>query len=471
LNKISITVDFDISGNSGNTAIPFLLQKGAINNSTVRFYNVLNGEPYLLLQEVSRDGYVEGQTDTNPFDFSFDLKSLFQDIASLPKPTLIPAPTQIGGGSGKLIFDYFSYEYKKDFLDMKGEANVFIANADGTNLTPVTNMDGYNYLKSVSPDGTKALVISVKDWYAKVADLYLVDLKASNSEPLKLAKGVPYYYNFYNSVRWLDNTRIIYIGQGSQNYGIYLINADGTNPITIEKGNVPIEILGVTNDRVFWNTKTHRGGYPTYPVWWTNLDGSETGKLTYSGRQIGLSIATFLGNNIAFSPDGTKVAWADAGVPESGHKENLLQIANLTDIDRPFISVELIFSGPDLKWRRDGKSLIIFDEASVNWAAGKGSPTYGYFEVSAETGEVIKNFNLPDEVMGAGDNFTPLQCGDISPDDKLLPCLVFASDKTGARIIPAQLNFLNLETGVMSEVTGLSFSFIAPAPRNISWIP
>ena len=385
-----------------------------------------------------------------------------------PTETLIPAPTQMGGGKGKLIFDYFSREYNKNFPEVAGESNIFIASPDGSGLTPITNMAGYNFLKDVSPDGTKVLFVSIDDWNATTADLYSVDI-ASNSQPIKLATGLPYSYNFYESARWLDNLKLVYVGQGDKELGIYIINADGTNPINIENGNNPVEILGVGQESVFWKTNKNTS-HVISPAWWTNLDGSKTGKLTYNGRQI--NSYNLHENDIALSPDGTRLAWVDAGTPESGHTDNWIQIADINDIDHPFISLELITSGSDLKWRRDGKSLIVFDEGSVNWGFGKGSDNYGYFEMSAESGTVIKNYQLSDEIMGAGDDFTPLQCGDISPDDKFLPCFVFASDKdkTAEGFLPAQLIFLNLETGIMTRTTDIVFYF-GGLSRKITWIP
>ena len=205
-------------------------------------------------------------------------------------------------------------------------------------------------------------------------------------------------------------------------------------------------------------------------MWWSNLDGSETQKLTYGGKQI--TSYNLHENDIAISPDGTKLAWVDAGTPDSGHTENWLQIADIDDIDHPIISAELITSGADLKWRQDGKSLIVFDEGSVNWGFGKGSSNYGFFEVSAESGVVTKNYQLADEIMGAGNDYTPLQCGEISPDDKLLPCFIFTSDKnkTADNLLLAQLNFLNLETGIMTEISGFNF-FFSGWSRTITWIP
>jgi Tol biopolymer transport system component len=380
----------------------------------------------------------------------------------------MPSPTQTGGGKGGLIFDYSAREYSEKFPEVIGDSNIFVSSPDGSGLSPITNMKGYNLLKDISPDGTKALFVSVSNWDSTTADLYSVEI-APNSQPIKLAEGVPYSYNFFESARWLDGAKIVYVGQGDKGLGIYIINVDGTNLINIETGHSPVEIVGVNKNRVFWKTN-QKSQYATSPLWWSNIDGSETQKLNYGGKQI--TSYNLHENDIAISPNGTKLAWVDAGTPDSGHTENWLQIANIDDIDHPIISAELITSGADLKWRQDGKSLIVFDEGSVNWGFGKGSNNYGFFEVSAESGVVVKNYQLADEIMGAGNDYTPLQCGEISPDDKFLPCIVFTSDKnkTADNLLPAQLNFLNLETGIMTETSGFNF-FFSGWSRAITWIP
>ena len=114
-----------------------------------------------------------------------------------PTPTIIPTPTQIGGSSGRLIFVLHKTQFAKTFPDLKGELNVFTGNMDGTDLVPVTNgLKGYNYLESVSPDGTKALIttspseISYQSDPPTTTQLYLIDLTEADSTPVKLGGGI-----------------------------------------------------------------------------------------------------------------------------------------------------------------------------------------------------------------------------------------------------------------------------------------
>lgn len=386
-----------------------------------------------------------------------------------PTATLTPPPTQIGGGSGRLIFDFFLEEYKMNFPNEKGKCNVFVANVDGTNLTPVTNMEGFNFLKGISPDGTKALVVSARDWEARTADLYLVDLVASNSMPSKLATGLPYsMFSLNRTAMWLDNTKLIYVGRGEKGFGIYSINTDGTNPISIERGLNPEEILAAGKNRVYWTTLVDRvrngnQHFVTHYLWWTNLDGSETGQLKFNGKQIGAG--NYKGLDLIFSLDATKMAWIEPATATFHH--DYLHIASLSDMDHPQ-SLDLLSSIVDLKWELDGKSILVFDIGSVPYA--KGRDPYGLFEVSVETDTVFNNFNLQDEMMGGVDALT-LQCSDISLDGRLLPCLTFGKEKNADGYTFAKLILLNLRTKAYSEMSGFNFLYMNWIARKISWLP
>lgn len=228
----------------------------------------------------------------------------------------------------------------------------------------------------------------------------------------------------------------------------------------------------MSKDRVYWNTiSTRREGnrsFSTYYAWWTNLDGSETGKLTYKGEQIGTS--NFIARNIAFSPDGTKVAWIEAATATFHH--NYLHIASVSDTEHP-LSIDLITSGVNLKWRLDGKSILVFDWRSVP-DSDKSSSMYGFYSISADSGTIIKNYHLSDETMGSfGGDVMLMRCGDISPDDILLPCLTWTPETAGAYDFHvAKLNLLNLETGTVSEINGFNFLMLGvTVDYNISFIP
>lgn len=193
--QIKITVDLNVADNGSDTALPFLLEKGAINNTTIRFFNVSDGKAYLLLDEIVREGYVEGHTDLNPYNFSLDLKPLFQDIAVLPTPTMIPVlslpvsqltpvPSSNTGISAETIKDlqeiarYYADDVEYIAKLTKDSRFLFIADGDGA--------DKYDY-----PSMTKLAHIAIPTTSLQITDdgiwllineRWLVDLR-DNSQP------------------------------------------------------------------------------------------------------------------------------------------------------------------------------------------------------------------------------------------------------------------------------------------------
>ena len=74
-NRIGMTVDYAVALEALDQPLNFLLQKGALNGSTVRIYNMI-GETTSLLLQVDHQDVVTGSTNTNPLSFSLDLNRL-----------------------------------------------------------------------------------------------------------------------------------------------------------------------------------------------------------------------------------------------------------------------------------------------------------------------------------------------------------------------------------------------------------
>lgn len=238
-----------------------------------------------------------------------------------PTPTITPTPTPIGGGSGKFIFEYYKVAYEKEFPDLEGDVNVFVSNWDGSNLTPITSgLNNLNHIESISPDGQMVLVSSRSSHLAK-GDLYLINLYSTDHVSTKLANGL----DGGGQAIFLDNTRIVYIGRGSQGYGFYIVNVDGTGSKKIGAPTGRVwQIVSSDKTRVYWNGsrkeyfRDSSGSLYMYGdiggLWWTNIDGSGQGKLESNGHQI--FPTGIFGEGVAFSPDGTKIAWIPADVEQ-----------------------------------------------------------------------------------------------------------------------------------------------------------
>ena len=324
-----------------------------------------------------------------------------------PTPTLTPTSTQIGGGSGKVIFGYAREGFESKFPDLEGDRNIFIADLDSGNLTPITNgLRGYNSIEALSPDGNKVLISSFTSWNRKNdarGILYLYDLNNINAEPIEIVQGFS-QHTYSTAAAWTDDLRIIYIGKGEKGYGIYVANADGSDPQKIDTTTAtPERIVGIDSRRVYWSTGVYReyanehgsrkGDF--YVIWWTNIDGSGQGKLESNGVQV----EYFIGK-MALSPDGNMIAWfptdpdilepncdmifgyesiyAELGLWESNDlveaasKCTLLYVAKLDDIDNPIKIPPIPPRDPKIEhflynniskiaWSPDSSKIFLFD--------------------------------------------------------------------------------------------------------------
>ena len=249
------------------------------------------------------------------------------------------------------MFTYARDGFVNDFPDLEGQVNVFVANLDGSDLTPITHgFRGYNYIEALSTDGSKALISSFRSRNRSDdpnAILYLIDLNSTEKEPIQIVQGFS-QYSYSPAAGWTNDSKIVYLGKGEKGYGIYVANAGGSEPTKIDATiKTPERILAIDDQRVYWSHGEHKrygdmsGDFTA--VWWTNIDGSEQGQLEVEGRQI-----EFFGRSYAFSPDSGKLAWlpSDPGpqcntiarlnalsIEERNKVCDLLYVVDLPDIE------------------------------------------------------------------------------------------------------------------------------------------
>ncbi|MBV6394431.1 MAG: hypothetical protein KPEEDBHJ_03687 [Anaerolineales bacterium] len=410
----------------------------------------------------------------------------------IPSPTITPSPTQIGGASGQILFSYRKEEFSSDFPELAGELNLFTANIDGTNVIPITNgLKGNNYFQDFSPDGTKILVASNTS-YKESSTLYVVDLNNLDEQPTMISESAPPTSGYNKFAKWIDNSRIVYIGKGESGFGIYISNEDGSNPINIYKNSSgieqenPVDILAVTDTHVYWGgeTKVNWGSFNvlTTFAWVTDIDENETISLEYKGEQI--LYTYFGGRDLAFSPDNNMIAWHEKATPDSGPPyHNYLHVAPISDINNPY-TVE-VFGGADLSWFPDGSKILVFDVSILRqpieelrewYAKNPDSPLansfedlYGLYEVVVSPELPLKNYNLPVEMMWwqSGGAVATMDIYDISPDKKQVLVSIYEKDDTSGYI--QKFGFLNLETYTFSEIKG--FNFTNTVMSGVHWWP
>lgn len=268
-------------------------------------------------------------------------------------PTPIPTPTSFGGGSGRLVFAYYRDGFYKLFPELAGNLNIFISNADGTNLTPITNgLNGYNTIQSISPNKDKILITSFKNDPAtqtarvnRTWDLFLCSLTDPNLEPIKLASGSS--WSFENQAEWIDNEKIVYIGQGANGFGIYTINSDGSGKKIIlnsTQDKIPTKIF-LGGKYIYWGSQQTQNLKLAY--WKLSIDGSDQEPLMSSGEQI----QSF---QLMISPDKSKVVWID--------QSNTLKVAELNALDQAKTVTSLGFSYDTyITWYPDSSKFLLIE--------------------------------------------------------------------------------------------------------------
>jgi hypothetical protein len=224
----------------------------------------------------------------------------------IPTPTPVPTATPLGG-SGRLVFTWYKRGYSGRF-NVKGVANVFVADWDGGNLQPVTaGLLGFNIAAGVSPDGRQVLVRSCaaepRDASTDNCHLYVVALEGGAAQ--RLDGNVTQAAD----AAWLPNGRIVYIGDDR----LYTINADGSALTAVDwtpkHGRFPVNITGA-GGRLFYFADAARCSFPCFykgPVntWWVLADGS--------GPANPLPAISGDPNDVAYSPDAQRVAWMGRG--------------------------------------------------------------------------------------------------------------------------------------------------------------
>jgi Tol biopolymer transport system component len=129
-----------------------------------------------------------------------------------------------------------------------GKPEIYVINADGTdkkqltNTKPVDDFFGLQYpnYPSWSPDGKKIVYVSRPQPDHKTPELYVIDTDGTNPTRLTQSKVVPDSWIIVGlgPVAWSpDGKKIVYAAIKDDRLGIHVINADGTNPVSLATAN------------------------------------------------------------------------------------------------------------------------------------------------------------------------------------------------------------------------------------------
>ena len=207
----------------------------------------------------------------------------------------------IGGLSPKTIVagNYYNPAYSPDgskiaYLLATAPTVLYIANADGSNATEVTQQAFYNDVQW-APDGN-SLLVTISGYNGNNSfNIFKVDLNGN-----KLAQLTNFSYYVYGPRYSPDGSKIIYHSKNNNN--IYIMNSDGTGVTNLTNGtagNVTVNkpMFSPDGTKIIYSKIV--GGNEVLGM--MNVDGSSKVTIPTAGN---------LTTNAVYSPDGTKIAYA-----------------------------------------------------------------------------------------------------------------------------------------------------------------
>ncbi|MDR3577662.1 MAG: hypothetical protein P4L50_27670 [Anaerolineaceae bacterium] len=295
--------------------------------------------------------------------------TIFPTATFTPSPTLTltPKPTPLGGG-GMLVLTLNKRLYTSKF-NLPGESNLFLAQSDGSQLTPITQgKDNIaNSLADVSQDGKWILYTAIPGDPGKSyldsyrGDLYIQGL--DGSAPIQLNDKSTTVY--YDASRFLPDGRVVFIGVGPKGKALYIVNADGSglSALNDTTGGVPgiARILFFSPDAsgVYWVTggRCNSRGICNETYFYTKIDGS-------SHHQIWKNVQAAAAD-ISLSPDGSMIAYESFyGGDAVSRQKNDCFVAKADGSEIQKVAIfDCFFLGNNfyrhqVSWSPDGKYII-----------------------------------------------------------------------------------------------------------------
>jgi Tol biopolymer transport system component len=212
--------------------------------------------------------------------------------------------------------------------------DIFVADADGSNLTRITDTPAYDAEATVSRDGEWVVFTSARD-----GDLEIYKMRMDGSEVTRLTDSPGYDGGPFFSY---DGTKIVYrashpegdeladyqrlLAQGlirPSQLDIFVMDADGSNKVQLTDNGAANfgPYFFPDGERIIFSSNLGDPNGREFDLWAINVDGSGLEQITYSGDFDGFPM---------FNADGTKLIFASNRGNEIARETNLF-IADWVD--------------------------------------------------------------------------------------------------------------------------------------------
>jgi Tol biopolymer transport system component len=329
--------------------------------------------------------------NTSPFTFSLAANTIFHQFIELSltvnyagavQPMVVKLTVPVGGVAaepGKIVFSSYQGNTQE----------IYSVNANGDELLNLTNNPSNDYLPAVSPDSTRITFITRRN--SSFERIWVMDLSGANAFPVtENANGLaPVEFKYAWSP---DSTKLAYVRFSNFVAQISVVNADGSNRVSLTSGAEPAwspdgTKLAFTRQGTFNNTLQNYN----YDLFVMNADGSNPVQLT-AGK------AT---SEPTWSPDGTKIAFVNLGLYNFNFERHTAEInvMNADGSNLRQLTSNTISESP--RWSPDGLKFVFASYRTNNFN----------YEIYVMNADGTSQVNLTNDVSGT---FHPA----FPPDDR-----------------------------------------------------
>lgn len=261
------------------------------------------------------------------YDNTVEVEARKGDITKVARATVVVEPDRV------------SFLSNRD-----GSWDIYMMDADGTNLKRQTRQIGELLGPRWSPDGQKIIYtkISYKDNKASAMGTYNINADGSGIQLLTPAGAVDMLPDYSP-----DGRLIAFSSMVDENLEIFVMNADGSNRLRLTRSNAMNAIPRWSPDGKIIAFLSNRDG--NYEIYVMNADGSGQTRLTSN---------SYYEDAIAWSPDGSKIAFVSV---RDGNYEIYIMYADGSGVKR---LTNNSYQDGSPNWSPDGKKITFTSDRS-----------------------------------------------------------------------------------------------------------